>query len=166
MNQPKVLFLATLTMLATGCATGGMQDQAADEVRTYCAQRLADARIDPLREKILLPLSIGEPQPIEMLANRTFATSDAERQAILALAEAQVACDRFAARKLGEPPSYRTASQDRITSTLADLYAGDITYGDFAKSMLYIGARDQAAREDIDQAIRARERWAEIDATN
>ena len=78
MNKPKMLPLAVLTMLATGCATVSMQDQAADEVRTYCAQRLADARIDPLREKILLPLSIGEPQPIEMLANRTFATSDEE----------------------------------------------------------------------------------------
>jgi len=166
MNGTRIAVLAAVTMVASGCATSGMETHTADEVKAYCAQRVADARIDPLRDKMLLPLNIGEPQPIEMLANRTFATSEAERQAILALAEAQVACDKFAAGKLGQPPTYRTDSQDRITTTLADLYAGDITYGDFAKSMLYIGARDQAAQEDIDQAIKARERWAEIDASN
>jgi len=166
MTSLKIAAVAALAIATGGCATDRIQGQTAEEVKGYCAERFADKRIDPVREKILVPLIIGEPQPIEMLANRTFPSSEEERTAILALAEAQSTCNKMASDRLGPPPSYRVSSQDRITAGLSDLYAGDITYGEFAKSMLFIGARDQAAREDIEQAIKARERWAEIDAAN
>lgn len=166
MNTLKTAATAAFALALAGCATPQAPQHSTQDVKAYCAQRMADDRIDPLRDKILLPLTIGEPQPIEMLANRSFATTDAERKAILALAEAHTVCNKFASERLGAPPGYRASSHDRITAALSELYAGDITYGEFAKQMLFIGARDQAAREDIEQAIKARERWAEIDAAN
>lgn len=166
MNRMVLAAIVAVVVSGAGCATQKVSSQSAQEVKDYCAQRMADTRIDPVRERIQLPLAIGEPQGIEMLANRSFATSEPERKAVLALAEAHMACNKFAAERLGQPPSFRVSSQDRITTALSDLYAGDITYGDFAKMMLYIGARDQAAREDIEEAIKARERWAEIDSAN
>lgn len=163
-NKKTVAIAVGLVVVLGGCATQSRK-QTSEEISQYCAQRMADSHIDPLRDKILIPISVDEPQPIEMLANRQYPTQ-AERQAILALAEARLACNKFAAERVGLPPSYRTTSQDRITAMLADLYAGEITYGEFAKRMLYIGERDKAAREDLDQAIRDRERWAEIDSAN
>ena len=155
-----------LVIAIGGCASNRPDTGAvAEEVKGYCAQRLSDDRINPVREKILIPLTIGEPQPIEMLANRTYPTDD-ERTAIQALSEAQNDCQKFAKQRMGPPPSYRSSSQDRVAASLSELYAGEITYGEFARSMLFIGARDQAAREDLEQAVQARQRWMEIDAAN
>ncbi|MCC7549242.1 MAG: hypothetical protein IT532_15905 [Burkholderiales bacterium] len=166
MKSMQLAAVTAIVIASAGCAANRVQGHTAEEVKGHCAERMASSSIDPIREKLLVPLTIGQSQPIEMLANRTFPATDEERKAILALAEAHTECNRFARERLGPPPSYRASSQDRVTAALSDLYAGDITYGEFARSMLFIGARDQTAREDIEQAIRSRERWAEIDAAN
>jgi hypothetical protein len=50
-------------------------------------------------------------------------------------------------------------TSNRISEGPADLHSGDITYGQFAKMMLYAGERDRIERQQPDEEIRSRERW-------
>lgn len=156
--------LVAATIVLGGCAAQDVR-QTGEAVNAFCAEKYADQRIDAIRTKMLVPISVDQPQPIEILANRQRPNAD-EKKALSALFEARDACNKFSESRLGAPPGYRAASQDRITAALSDLYAGDITYGDFAKTVLFIGERDKLAREDIERAVRNRERWQAFDPYN
>ena len=164
MNRQNCALAGFLGIMLAAC--GGQQGvKQAEEVSKYCAQRYADPRIDPVRSKMLIPISVTEAQDIQILANRERPTA-AERDALLALAEARIACTKFSYERLGPPPAYRSSTQDRVTASLADLYAGEITYGEFAKTLLFIGERDKIAAEDLEQAYRERERWKDVNYSN
>lgn len=154
--------LVAVGLSCVGCATSSGPRHSAADVAAYCDSQYADGRIDPVRDKILLPLSYDAGQPIEMLANRTRPTPT-EREAILSLSRAFEACNQHAVAAYGPMPSYRVNSLHRVSESLADLYAGQATYGDFARDMLYIGERDQLAREDLDEAIRAQQAWQSLE---
>jgi hypothetical protein len=147
-----------------GCATQQTAHHA-EAVKEYCAKEYADPRLDLLRNKIVLPITVGTPQPIEILANRERPTAQ-ERPVILLLSQVREDCNKFALNQLGPPPAYRAASHDRVSEALADLYAGDLTYGGFAKTLLYIGERDALAREDLDAAVQQKERWLDQELWN
>jgi len=152
------VLLSTLAgMLVAGCAVVPPAPPEKD-IRAECAQDYANPDINPVRDKILIPLQIGEPQPVDMLARRVRAT-EAEKPAIKALSGAFDACIQRATKRLGTLPSYRLRTNNRIAEGLADLYSGDITYGQFAKLMLFEGERDQVERQQLDEEIRSRERW-------
>lgn len=161
----KSLVLTAIAALALGACAHNDTKQSAEDVKRFCAEKFADGRIDPLRDKILIPIALDQPQPIEILANRQRVTAE-EKKALSALAEARLACNRFADERLGAPPAYRSASQDRITSSMSDLYAGEITYGEFARTLLFIGERDKLAREDMEKAFRERERLRDMEIWN
>lgn len=161
----KSLVLIAAVSIALGACAHGNAKLSAETVKRYCAEKYADTRIDPLREKITIPIALGEPQPIEILANRQRPTAE-EKKALLALAEARVACNKFADQQMGAPPAYRANSQDRVTSSMSDLYAGEITYGEFAKELLFIGERDKLAQEDMEKAFRERERIRDMEIWN
>lgn len=151
-------------LVLSACASQDPR-QASDEVKQYCASRYEDKRIDPIRDKVLIPIAVDQPQPIEILANRQKA-NEAEKKALLALSEARNACNTFTESRVGQAPSYRQHTQDRITTSLADLYAGDISFGEFAKGLLFIGERDKLAREDLERAVRQHERFPDLDPWN
>ena len=154
--------LVAVAVSCVACATSTSSHHSAADVAAYCDSQYADSRIDPVRDKILLPLSYDAGQPIEMLANRTRATPT-EREAILALSRAFEACNQHAVAAYGPMPSYRVNTFHRVSESLADLYAGQATYGDFARDMLYIGERDQLAREDLEETIRAQQAWQSLE---
>ena len=158
-------FPAALGLLAalTGCA--GPQVQRSEGVQAYCAKLYADGRLDPLKDKIVMPVSVDEPQPIDILANRARPTGT-EQAAIKVLSQVRKECNDYAAKQFGAPPSYRQKSQTEITLALAELYAGEISYGDFARAVLHIGDRDKAARDDIEQSIQQHDRWASMGIYN
>jgi hypothetical protein len=148
--------------VVAGCAAPGAKGPSVeDQVRAHCERAYADARIDPIRAKVQLPLSFDDPQDVERLADRSFVT-DAERPAVKALWEAKESCRREAERLLGPPPRYREVSEGQVSVALAELFDGEITYGQFARTMLFIGARDKSARETIDAEIRQREKWRDM----
>lgn len=148
--------------VVAGCAGSGSKGPSPeDQVRTFCEQAYADKRIDPIRSKVQVPLSFDAPQEVEKLANRSVVT-DEERPAVKALWEAKEACRREAERVLGPPPRYREVSEDQLSVALAELYDGELTWGQFARTMLFIGARDKSARESIDAEIRQREKWRDL----
>lgn len=150
--------LLVLLMLITSCATTRTLDA---DVKQHCAALYANPQIDPVRTKILLPIRYGAGQPIDVLADRTTPIGT-ERQALLAVSQAFRDCNEYAAQKLGPMPSYRSVSNDHVTEALSRLYAGELTFGEFAREMLYIGERDQLASEELNQALRAQERWGQL----
>jgi len=158
------LSMCLLALALAGCATQ-QTTQDTQAVKQYCAKEYADPRLDPLRSKIVLPINVGTPQPIEILANRERPTAP-ERDLILLLSKLREDCNKFALDQLGPPPAYRATSQDRVSEALADLYAGDLTNGGFAKSLLYIGERDALAREDLDAAVQQKQRWLDQELWN
>jgi len=147
--------LVVLLATTTGCASTRILES---EIKQHCGSLYADPQIDPVRDKILLPITYGTGQPIEILANRT-TPKGPEREALLAVSRAFEDCNQYAVAKLGPMPSYRAISNDRVTEALSRLYADELTYGAFARELLYIGERDQLASEELSQALRAQERW-------
>jgi hypothetical protein len=124
---------------------------------------MADPRIDPVREKIAVPISVGARQDVAFLSNRSRPT-DAERPAIKALWEAHEACRASTEARSGPAPRYRAATNEAVGALLGDLHEGAITYGQFARKLLYIGAQDNSAQETLDQELAARTRWRLLDA--
>jgi hypothetical protein len=153
--------LPAMLGLMIGCASapgggGNSKVAVARDVRVRCDALIADPRIDPVRSKIQLPLSFDAPQPVDRLSDRTFPTAD-ERAAVQALWEARAACRRYGEEKLGPMPNYRAESEEALVDLLGDLRDGAITYGQFARMFLHVGARDKHARELLDEAQRARD---------
>jgi hypothetical protein len=162
-KQVRSMVVVVLVGGLAACATRqAHQAEGAEAVKRYCAKLYADPRLAALKDKVVMPVSAEEPQPIDILANRSRAT-EPERSAIRVLSDVRKECNDYAATQLGSPPSYRQKSQSEITLALAELYGGEITYGQFARALLFIGDRDKAAREDIDQSVQQRERWAGMD---
>jgi len=152
--------LSAVLGLMVGCASapgGGNPDVVvARDVRARCDVLMADPQIDPVRSKIQLPLSFDAPQPVDRLSDRTYPTTD-ERAAVQALWDARAACRRYGEEKLGPMPNYRAESEEALVDLLGDLRDGAITYGQFARKFLHVGARDKHARELLDEAQRARD---------
>lgn len=154
----KTFTLLTAVAALPACTAGGPPKPSAAEIRAHCDQLYSDQRLDPIRDKVVLPIAIGDPQPVDVLAKRVKATEQ-EKQAVLVLSSIFERCNEFAAKRVGEPPAYRATSNVHIVEGLADLYAGDISYGQFAKSLLYIGERDKLARQQLDDELKSREKW-------
>ena len=150
--------VVSVALLVEGCAGQRAGPGVEKDIQTYCDEQYASPAIDPVRDKVQLPLSFDAPQSIDRLADRTKAT-DTERVAVKALWEARERCRSYSESKLGSQPTFRVRSEDRLSEALADLYEGGITYGQFARSMLYIGSSDKAARESLDEEIKQREKW-------
>jgi hypothetical protein len=151
----KAIVPAMAALLVAGCASTRTIES---DIKQHCQTLYANEQIDPVRDKILLPITYGAGQPIEILANRS-APSAAERPAVLAVSRAFQECNQYSVSKLGPMPSYRAISNDRVTEAMSRLYADELTYGGFARELLYIGERDQLAAEELNQALRAQERW-------
>lgn len=149
---------AVMVALAAGCtAPGASRPGAAASQR--CDALHQDTRLDPLRGRMRLPIVLGQALPVEQLAERGRVSGDAERDAIKALEAVRAECRHLAEAAFGPLPRYRSDSEDRVSETLADLYTGAISWGQFNKTLLHIGERDRAARENLDDELAARERW-------
>ncbi|MCA3136051.1 MAG: hypothetical protein ING70_11025 [Rhodocyclaceae bacterium] len=149
---------AVMVALAAGCtAPGASRPGAAASQR--CDALHQDTRLDPLRGRMRLPIVLGQALPVEQLAERGRVSGDAERDAIKALEAVRAECRRLAEAAFGPLPRYRSDSEDRVSETLADLYTGAISWGQFNKTLLHIGERDRTARENLDDELAARERW-------
>jgi len=156
------VLLAALSVLAAGCASDPGRPAASGQTVDACEQLMADPRIDPIRDKVAVPISLGASQDIAFLSNRNRPT-DAERPAIKVLWDAHEACRAWTEARAGGEPRYRASSDEAVGALLGDLHDGAITYGQFARKLLYIGAQYKSARESLDMELDARARWKLMD---
>lgn len=156
--------MGALSALA-GCAGNGEVRRQAADVRSQCDAAYAASGIDPVREKILLPIVVGQPQPVEILADTSFAAAE-EKAAIRAVADAFATCNDAVVRAFGEAPLYRRATNATIADHLEHLADGDISYGRFADALLRAGERDQLARADVEADEAALRRWRQLQEFN
>jgi hypothetical protein len=151
----------SFSLLAAGCATGP-RPQAAGVSVDPCKQLMADPQIDPVRDKIAVPIVLGASQDVAFLSNRDRPT-EAERSAIKVLWDAHEACRALTEARSGPVPRYRAWSNQAVGALLGDLHEGAITYGQFARKLLYIGAQDNSAKETLEEELKARARWKLLD---
>lgn len=148
-------------LCVAGCAqTGGARS--ARGAAAECARLFADTRIDLVREKVQVPPTLGAPQDMRLLSLED-QVSDRERPALKVLWDAHTACRRATEAEDGAPPYYRASSLDTLSALLGDLYDGTVTYGQFARKLLYLGAADRSAGETLDEELAARERWRALE---
>ena len=120
-------------ILVVGCFCGGA---IAQDPSAVCIQQLGgDERLQSLFKKA--PLDISKGQPLEVMANQSKATAK-EKAALSLLVSELDKCTELGAdwRKQNYPPSinaYGSTYQSFLRAALADLYAGKLTFGDFAK---------------------------------
>jgi len=150
-------------LLVAGCSSGPERPVAANSRAETCEPLMADPRIDPMRGRIAVPISLDASQDVSNLSDRSRPT-DAERPAIKALWDAHEACRALSEARFGPLPRYRASSHEAVSALLGELHEGTITYGQFARKLLYIGAQDQSARETLDDELEARARWKAMDA--
>jgi hypothetical protein len=144
----------------------------AEDPSVACIQKLGgDDRLQSLFKKA--PLDISKGQPLEVLANQSKATAK-EKTALSILVSELDRCTELGAdwRKQNYPASingYGNTYQSFLRSAMAELYAGKLTFGDFAK------ARDRELTELLNkvsqevqkiQAQRAGDKRQEEQAAN
>lgn len=119
--------------IVLGCLPGVVMAQ---DPSAACIQRLGgDERLQHLFKKA--PLDISKGQPLEVLANQSKATAR-EKSALSVLVSELDRCTELGAdwRKQNYPASiigYGNSYQSFLRSAIADLYAGKLSFGDFAK---------------------------------
>ena len=148
--------------LVSGCASQPGRPDARGATVDACGQWMSDSRIDPVRAKIAIPISPEARQEVSMLANRDRPT-EAERPAIKALWDAYETCRASIEARSGRVPSWRASSDEAVGALLGELHDGEISYGQFARKLLYIGAEAKSMRESLDEELEARARWKLLD---
>jgi hypothetical protein len=132
------------------------------QANKYCWEVFSDPRLEPVKDKVPLSLTMSDPIPIQMLSNNEFATKE-EAAAILVWAEQRQKCQTKYTSLFGPAPVHLDALRRANTQLMAELYGGQITYGQYAKQLnqntaLFLQQdatiRAQAARDQM-QAMQA-----------
>lgn len=100
--------------------------------KSFCESLYADSRIDPIRKKIPITLSMERPVPARLMVNDARPNED-EKAAIRLWSEHRELCQQSYAQVLGAPSAHLSAARAANSQGLADLYAGKITFGQFAR---------------------------------
>lgn len=125
---------ATSSKGASGLASIFNRPSVADihtAVENYCTTLYSDPRLDPIRGKIVL---WKEEATISMMANDQKANSE-EQAAILAYADQRQRCLEYEAQQFGAIPASVDAYRRANSQVLADLYSGQITFGQCVRSI-------------------------------
>jgi hypothetical protein len=154
--------LCSAALLLAGCATDGLHAPSsapgqppstsppsvtAPQEDKYLKALYADPRLDPIRDKVPLRLGPGAITPA-YLANDTLPTAT-EKQAIKVWLQVRELAQVHQQSLYGEPSPLLVQTRQRITRTIADLYNGKLTYGEFAGRVRQIDQEHQAARQNV-----------------
>ena len=154
-NTYSLLGVILVAATASGCAEIEQKQalKAYQNAEAYCRNLNSDSRLDVLRGKIHMD---STPPPIQILANTETPTKD-EMPAILVYAEKRDQCRGYFDSVLGAPQQPRQAARLANNQSLADLYAGKITYGEYAKQVTeHMSAAQQQASQIAAQDNRDR----------
>jgi len=124
------------TAAAPATSTGGSSDP---RVRAL----YADARLDPIRNKVPLLLGPDVVQPAYL--NDATKPSPAEKKAIAAWLQVREQAQRYRTAHAGEPSPLLTRTRKEVTAAILELQNGELTYGAFARRIQQIDRDYQAA---------------------
>jgi hypothetical protein len=113
----------------------------------YLKALYADPRLDPIRDKVPLRLGPGAITPA-YLTNGAMPTAT-EKQAIKVWLQVRELAQVHQQSLYGEPSPLLVQTRERITRTIADLYNGKLTYGEFAERVRQIDQEHQTARQNV-----------------
>jgi hypothetical protein len=144
-----VLLVAALAL--TGCNATMQQARRgpADDPTRHCFDRMdSDQRLAVLAPKVG-SVSRGGRATVEMLAS-TAKADEEDKKAISAWGQARQSCvaEGRAFRAQNAPPGWVPAfeaGQTEFLGLMARLYAGELTYGEFNRQRLDLGAKNDAA---------------------
>lgn len=121
-------------------------------MKSYCESLYADSRIDPIRKKIVIATSMDQAVPRRLMTNDSLPTEQ-EKAAIQVWVNQRELCQQSHAEIFGAPPAHLSAVRAANSQGLADLYAGRITYGEFAKQ--YERSRNAYLEQDAALRVQA-----------
>ncbi|MEO8626853.1 MAG: hypothetical protein ABI612_01960 [Betaproteobacteria bacterium] len=113
------------------------------EQDSYLQSLYADARLDPIRDKVTLLLRPGAIKS-NHLSNDARAQF-AERKAIAAWVEVRERAQAYQTQRNGPPSMMLAQTRKQISAAIVQLQAGKLSYGDFARRVQEIDREHQAA---------------------
>ena len=130
----RAMVVSLLFLLLASCNQMAMKQRQEKlaATKSYCESLYADSRIDPIRKKIPITLSMERPVPSRFMINDARPTDD-EKAAILVWIERRQLCQQNYAEILGAPSAHLSAARASNSQGLADLYSGKITFGEFSR---------------------------------
>lgn len=162
--NPISVTIAVLVLLLAGCAELASKQQA-EQANAYCIQVYSDPRLDLIRDKLPITIKMTESIPVRMLANDSYPTKE-QAAAILSWAEQRQLCHSKLTEIFGPAPAHLTAMRDANSQSMADLYAGKLTYGQYIRQYSDHKARflevDQAlSTQAAERALRAQQAFSQ-----
>jgi len=164
-----LLFLTA--SLVTGCGLFIAQRQRAAlekevvHVREECNALLADAALDPIRDKVAF-FNADQP-PLAMRTNTSYASAE-EKPVIALWAQKRDQCYRISDQLMAMVPAQivalMTASRQVTDSMIAELYLGNITYGELANKRAKNAAEYRVTVANIEQALTVQNQQAKFQA--
>jgi mannitol-1-phosphate/altronate dehydrogenase len=163
-----LLFLAAILM--TGCAQMNAQNQRAAlereiaDARQQCESLMSDTALNPIREKVTL---IGAEPTFAMRTNTDHVS--AEEKPIIALwAHKRDQCWQIARPTLAKMRvqivAVDNATKQVVDSMIAELYLGNITYGELANKRAKNAAEYRTTVANIQQALAVQSQQAQFQA--
>jgi hypothetical protein len=133
----------------TARAPEAASPQAQDGAGSYVEHLFADARLDPIRDKVPLVLRSGSVTP-QLLANEDKPTPP-EKQAIKVWMSVREQAQQYQLEHRGPPSPLLVRTRQLVTRAILQLYNGDLTYGEFARRIQVLDSEYQAAARQVRQ---------------
>jgi hypothetical protein len=157
-KTPAIIVAAMLS----GCAAmqQAKQREAIEAAQQYCRLMLADPALDPIRSKVALDNPTN--QTFAMRTDTSRATEQ-EKPALGMWVDMRRECRTETIRKVPMPAqavAVLNAAAQATDSLTAQLYLGEITYGEFADRRAKINAELEIAYANIDNASRIQNQQA------
>src|SRR5215471_7066074 len=138
--EKSTVLLSLAAIVLTGCAQFAAQSQRealereAADVQQRCESLISDPALNPIRDKVAFYYT-GEQQTFVMRTNTNYATTE-EKPIIALWAQKRDQCEEMQRPILAKAPvqmgAVIKATKQVVDSMIAELYLGNITYGEFA----------------------------------
>jgi hypothetical protein len=166
----KKFALFLMAILMSGCAQMSVQSQRAAlekefaDIRQRCEALMADPALNPIRDKVTL---IGAEPTFAMRTNTDYAS--AEEKPIIALwAKKRDQCWQNAHPTQAKIPvqivAVNNATKHVVDSMIAELYVGNISYGELANRRAKNAAETKTTLANIEQTLAVQSQQAQFQA--
>ena len=129
-----ILCLAAVSVACVPVSTRNQSNNAVAEADAYCAALYSDPSLNSIRYKTPVGIPLTQSVAVHMMANSERPT-DEEKVAVLKWAESRELCASKYMEVAGQFPAHLQALRSLNSQAMAELYAGELTFGEFARQM-------------------------------